>query len=111
MSLLPKSIHRCRRYPTKFNSGRDIPTSCDGSRSVSRSAKLAESDGTADALFQQDDAFLFENRDHGFGDFSESEELVKQRRDHAASSLVLLFLGTCPTGPVHMTCSRKLAGE
>ncbi len=26
MSLLPKSIHRCRRYPTKFNSGRDIPT-------------------------------------------------------------------------------------
>ncbi len=25
MSLLPKSIHRCRRYPTKFNSGRDIP--------------------------------------------------------------------------------------
>ena len=28
MSLLPKSIHRCRRYPTKFNSGRDIPTEC-----------------------------------------------------------------------------------
>ena len=27
MSLLPKSIHRCRRYPTKFNSGRDIPHS------------------------------------------------------------------------------------
>ena len=27
MSLLPKSIHRCRRYPTKFNSGRDIPGS------------------------------------------------------------------------------------
>ena len=26
MSLLPKSIHRCRRYPTKFNSGRDIPS-------------------------------------------------------------------------------------
>ena len=25
MSLLPKSIHRCRCYPTKFNSGRDIP--------------------------------------------------------------------------------------
>ena len=25
MSLLPKSIHWCRRYPTKFNSGRDIP--------------------------------------------------------------------------------------
>ena len=25
MSSLPKSIHRCRRYPTKFNSGRDIP--------------------------------------------------------------------------------------
>ena len=25
MSLLPKSIHRRRRYPTKFNSGRDIP--------------------------------------------------------------------------------------
>ena len=29
MSLLPKSIHWCRRYPTKFNSGRDIPeTGC-----------------------------------------------------------------------------------
>ena len=27
MSLLPKGIHRCRRYPTKFNSGRDIPES------------------------------------------------------------------------------------
>ena len=25
MRLLPKSIHRSRRYPTKFNSGRDIP--------------------------------------------------------------------------------------
>ncbi len=25
MRLLPKSIHRCRRYPTKFNSSRDIP--------------------------------------------------------------------------------------
>ena len=25
MSLLPKSIHRYRRYPTKFKSGRDIP--------------------------------------------------------------------------------------
>ena len=25
MRLLPKSIHRCHRYPTKFNSGRDIP--------------------------------------------------------------------------------------
>ncbi len=29
MSLLPKSIHRCRRYPTKFNSGRDIPLIID----------------------------------------------------------------------------------
>ena len=29
MSLLPKSIHRCRRYPTKFNSGRDIPFPVD----------------------------------------------------------------------------------
>ncbi len=29
MRLLPKSIHRCRRYPTKFNSGRDIPTNYD----------------------------------------------------------------------------------
>ena len=27
MRLLPKSIHWCRRYPTKFNSGRDIPRS------------------------------------------------------------------------------------
>ena len=25
MRLLPNSIHWCRRYPTKFNSGRDIP--------------------------------------------------------------------------------------
>jgi hypothetical protein len=25
MRLLPNSVHRCRRYPTKFNSGRDIP--------------------------------------------------------------------------------------
>ena len=24
-AMMPKSIHRCRRYPTKFNSGRDIP--------------------------------------------------------------------------------------
>ena len=30
MRLLPKSIHRCRRYPTKFNSGRDIPHSGAG---------------------------------------------------------------------------------
>ena len=29
MRLLPKSIHRCRRYPTKFNSGRDIPFGID----------------------------------------------------------------------------------
>ena len=34
MRLLPKSIHWCRRYPTKFNSGRDIPhmTSLGGTR-------------------------------------------------------------------------------
>gem|GEM_PF-5724624 len=25
MSLLRESIHWCRRYPTRFNSGRDIP--------------------------------------------------------------------------------------
>ena len=25
MRLLPRSIHRCHRYPTKFNSGRDFP--------------------------------------------------------------------------------------
>ena len=30
MRLLPKSIHRCRRYPTKFNSGRDIPSCSHG---------------------------------------------------------------------------------
>ena len=30
--LLPKSIHRCRRYPTKFNSGRDIPLRADARR-------------------------------------------------------------------------------
>ena len=35
MSLLPKSIHRCRRYPTKFNSGRDIPR--DGTSLIRRS--------------------------------------------------------------------------
>ena len=29
MRLLPKSIHWCRRYPTKFNSGRDIPRDGD----------------------------------------------------------------------------------
>ena len=29
MRLLPKSIHWCRRYPTKFNSGRDIPSHQD----------------------------------------------------------------------------------
>ena len=34
MSLLPKSIHRCRRYPTKFNSGRDIPRVSHHSDSV-----------------------------------------------------------------------------
>ena len=34
MSLLPKSIHRCRRYPTKFNSGRDIPERKLNSESV-----------------------------------------------------------------------------
>ena len=33
MRLLPKSIHRCRRYPTKFNSGRDIPLNMDWSGS------------------------------------------------------------------------------
>jgi Tol biopolymer transport system component len=32
MRLLPNSVHRCRRYPTKFNSGRDIPFSSDGTR-------------------------------------------------------------------------------
>ena len=31
MRLLPKSIHRCHRYPTKFNSGRDFPTRNGGS--------------------------------------------------------------------------------
>ena len=31
MRLLPKSIHWCRRYPTKFNSGRDIPQQTDAS--------------------------------------------------------------------------------
>ena len=32
MRLLPKSIHRCRRYPTKFNSGRDISFFCERRR-------------------------------------------------------------------------------
>ena len=31
MRLLPKSIHRCRRYPTKFNSGRDISSMAEES--------------------------------------------------------------------------------
>ena len=38
MRLLPKSIHWCRRYPTKFNSGRDIP-------STHPSIKMQERDG------------------------------------------------------------------
>ena len=33
MRLLPKSIHWCRRYPTKFNSGRDIPKMQDSQNS------------------------------------------------------------------------------
>ena len=36
MSSLPKSIHRCRRYPTKFNSGRDIPHFCLDSANLKR---------------------------------------------------------------------------
>ena len=36
MSLLPKSIHRCRRYPTKFNSGRDIPPGSDRVQNLHR---------------------------------------------------------------------------
>ena len=38
MRLLPKSIHWCRRYPTKFNSGRDIPRSCEADASVAELA-------------------------------------------------------------------------
>ena len=34
MSLLPKSIHRCRCYPTKFNSGRDIPDALDSPMAI-----------------------------------------------------------------------------
>ena len=33
----PKSIHRCRRYPTKFNSGRDIPFDIDGETQLKQS--------------------------------------------------------------------------
>ncbi len=45
MSLLPKSIHRCRRYPTKFNSGRDIPLR-DAVKSKNWFAGLTEEDMT-----------------------------------------------------------------
>ena len=41
MRLLPKSIHRCRRYPTKFNSGRDIPTEKGRWASKHKAEKLA----------------------------------------------------------------------
>ena len=44
MRLLPKSIHWCRRYPTKFNSGRDIP----GISVESTNAVLKQ--GTVEAL-------------------------------------------------------------
>ena len=40
MSLLPKSIHRCRRYPTKFNSGRDIPNAINKDVSVHTKVSL-----------------------------------------------------------------------
>ena len=42
MRLLPKSIHRCRRYPTKFNSGRDIPLAGGRSRSLMQCDAQAE---------------------------------------------------------------------
>ena len=42
MSLLPKSIHRCRRYPTKFNSGRDIPRSCERNIKRYRNSKMRQ---------------------------------------------------------------------
>ncbi len=41
MSLLPKSIHRCRRYPTKFNSGRDIPHDYIGGQGWTRIGVIA----------------------------------------------------------------------
>ena len=47
------------------------------------STKVPERDGAAHALFQQDDTFLFENRQHGFGNLSQSEDLVEPRRNHA----------------------------
>ena len=43
MSLLPKSIHRCRCYPTKFNSGRDIPFEASQSEDASRNASEPDS--------------------------------------------------------------------
>ena len=42
MRLLPKSIHRCRRYPTKFNSGRDIPGASWMPRYVRRTREVDE---------------------------------------------------------------------
>ena len=42
MSLLPKSIHRCRPYPTKFNSARDIPTFSGGTTQAVLSRHLTD---------------------------------------------------------------------
>ena len=66
MRLLPKSIHWCRRYPTKFNSGRDIPGSADGAPTrwtytvvEELSARLAEHVKQLNALVDSDlTAFL-----------------------------------------------------
>ncbi len=44
MRLLPKSIHRCRRYPTKFNSGRDIPYRSHGFVSKGDACPLGAAD-------------------------------------------------------------------
>ena len=41
MSLLPKSIHWCRRYSTKFNSGWDIPAGRVGFHRALASAFLS----------------------------------------------------------------------
>ena len=47
MRLLPKSIHRCHRYPTKFNSGRDIPRKPSALTALSCSRPFANVTATA----------------------------------------------------------------
>ena len=56
MRLLPKSIHWCRRYPTKFNSGRDIPRRNDRIIKVERRALHGAAWRFDDALNNSEDS-------------------------------------------------------